>query len=286
MGDETTTTTLDDLVQAALAEAYMVLSQGADLSNVILQRPLERGKGSVKFPKWGSVTAAAVNEATDLSNTAVSTSSVEITPVEHGVMTTITDQADWKTNPVQVGTDIGRLFADALKDLRNQDIWALFAGFTQTAGSSNTDVTEAALQKCLRLLVAAKAPRPYYFAFTPHVFEDLLGIYDTNTNITPASVREAVVSGGVIPTIFGLRPLLIDNLASGTSAGKADAADAKCGVFSGAALGYVFKPGSEIKIETQRDASLRAFELVATSVYAVGEIEDNWGVELLVDNKD
>jgi len=142
------------------------------------------------------------------------------------------------------------------------------------------------LQDALRQLISAKAPRPYYLAITPHVFEDLLALYSTNTNFTALAVREAVVTQGVIPPIFGLQPLLVDNLAAGASAGKADGADAKCGVFSGEALGYVFKPGSEIMIETQRDASMRGYELVATSVYAVGEIEDTWGVELLVDNKD
>ena len=36
----------------------------------------------------------------------------------------------------------------------------------------------------------------------------------------------------------------------------------------------------DVKIETQRDASLRADEIVATSVYGVGEIHDSYGVQL------
>jgi hypothetical protein len=37
----------------------------------------------------------------------------------------------------------------------------------------------------------------------------------------------------------------------------------------------------DLKIETQRDASLRADEIVATAVYGVGELHDSYGVEIL-----
>jgi hypothetical protein len=37
----------------------------------------------------------------------------------------------------------------------------------------------------------------------------------------------------------------------------------------------------DLKIESQRDASLRADEIVATAVYGVGEIHDTYGVEML-----
>jgi hypothetical protein len=36
----------------------------------------------------------------------------------------------------------------------------------------------------------------------------------------------------------------------------------------------------DIQIESQRDASLRATELVATAVYGVGELFDNYGIGL------
>ena len=36
----------------------------------------------------------------------------------------------------------------------------------------------------------------------------------------------------------------------------------------------------DLKIETQRDASLRADEIVATAVYGVGELNDTNGCEI------
>ena len=40
----------------------------------------------------------------------------------------------------------------------------------------------------------------------------------------------------------------------------------------------------DLKIETQRDASLRADEIVATAVYGVGELNDTNGCEIEADS--
>ena len=40
----------------------------------------------------------------------------------------------------------------------------------------------------------------------------------------------------------------------------------------------------DLKIETQRDASLRADEIVATAVYGVGELNDTNGCEIESDS--
>ena len=37
----------------------------------------------------------------------------------------------------------------------------------------------------------------------------------------------------------------------------------------------------DLKLETQRDASLRADEIVATAVYGTGELHDSYGIEML-----
>ena len=54
------------------------------------------------------------------------------------------------------------------------------------------------------------------------------------------------------------------------------------GVFSQDALALAMM--QDLKIESQRDASLRADEIVATAVYGVGEIHDKYGVKLTADS--
>ena len=53
------------------------------------------------------------------------------------------------------------------------------------------------------------------------------------------------------------------------------------GVFSQDALALAMM--QDLKIESQRDASLRADEIVATAVYGVSEIHDSYGVKLTAD---
>ena len=60
------------------------------------------------------------------------------------------------------------------------------------------------------------------------------------------------------------------------------AGDSKGAVFHRDALGLAMM--QDINIEVQRDASLRADELVATAVYGVGELFDTYGVELNFDS--
>jgi len=285
MASETDSTALNDLCAAAIAEASMVMSQGVNLRDYCTVRPLPKGKSGVTFPMYSEPSAAALTESTDLtSNTEVSTSGVTVTPTEAGLMTVLTDIADYASNPLQVGTDIGKLFGEAIRAYWNNTIWALFDGFSQAVGSSNNDITEANVIAGVRTLRNAKAPPPYYLAITPHIAEDLMTIYATNTSNTAESIRNAVVEKGIMPPIHGCIPIVVDNLPSGTSSGDRDSADAKAGMFSRAALGFV--EGYGIRIEKERNASMRGTEIVATTYFGVDEIYDVYGVEVLVDNKD
>ena len=40
----------------------------------------------------------------------------------------------------------------------------------------------------------------------------------------------------------------------------------------------------DLKIDVQRDASLRADEIVATAVYGVAELQDSYGIEIGADS--
>ena len=57
--------------------------------------------------------------------------------------------------------------------------------------------------------------------------------------------------------------------------------DAKGCVFTLEAMCIAMK--RDFNLETERDASNRAFELNATAVYGVGELDDSYGVEMLFD---
>ena len=78
---------------------------------------------------------------------------------------------------------------------------------------------------------------------------------------------------GFVGSLAGLRVFETSNMSNTGNAG-----DYKGAAMHRDALALAEMQG--LKIETQRDASLRADEIVATAVYGVGEIHDSYGVEL------
>jgi len=279
----TTTTTLTELVQASIGQARVTTSQGIDLTSVIENRPLEDGKGSATFPRYDSEVMASIAEGTDATATAFDTTAVTITPGEYVLSANLTDLAS-KRAGMQAAIDIGRVMGEAYLAAKNQAVYALCDGFSTALGTTNTNITEALIQQAVGLLRAAKAPGMLYMPVTPYVYADLLGLYSSNTDSIAASLMENAQVNGQLPMIHGVQPILVDSLVTGTGTGEAEEADTKTAIFSGSALGFVQE--WDFRIETQRDASLRANEWVATASMGFGELNDAWGVELLVDNKD
>ena len=93
MANETTSSTISELYTEIVAEALFVASEQSIMRGLVRNYTIAGGGKSVEVPIYSNVSAAAVNEATDLSNTAVNPSSVTITASEKGIMTTLTDLA-------------------------------------------------------------------------------------------------------------------------------------------------------------------------------------------------
>ena len=93
MANETTSSTISELYTEIVAEALFVASEQSIMRGLVRNYTIAGGGKSVEVPIYANVSAAAVNEATDLSNTAVNPTSVTITASEIGIMTTLTDLA-------------------------------------------------------------------------------------------------------------------------------------------------------------------------------------------------
>ena len=282
MANETTTTTLTETIQALIKEAQVTTSPGVWLADYIANEDLPIGNGSMTFPRFDEEVMASIAEGTDGANTAFDTTAVSITPGENLLMTTLTDLAD-RRSAMNAGAKIGGVMKTAYKKLQNFDIYALCDGFSTALGTTNVDITLALIRQGVATVRNGGAEGMLYMPVTPWVMEDLLGLYTPSTSVTSDSLRQQANVEGVLPMIEGVVPILVD-LPQGTGTGQASQADTKTGIFSADALGIVRE--WDFKIETERDASIRGTELIATCSYGVGELNDAHGVELLVDNKD
>jgi len=271
-------------VQASIDELGAVISQSAVayvenlafLPNYVWRKELAPGTISCKFPSWATSNAAsALTDGNEVSPVISTTSGPTLTPsilAAHREL--VTDLADFTAGGLAV--EIGQKAAIACTKKINSDIWALFAGFSQTAGTTNTDISEAAIRSAVRQLRVAGAPGPYYMAITPEVESDIWALYSTNTNNTAEGIRNSILNNGMLPPIYGVQPLIVSSGIAQNGSG-----DFVCGVFSPWAIGMA--SGWLFRTEIQRRASYVGYDVVVSCSYAVGEAVDKFGVALTAD---
>ena len=282
MANESTSSTLSELYTEIVAEALFVASERSIMRPLVKNYAVTGGGKSVEVPIYSAVSASAVSEASDLSNTAIDPTSKTITCSEHGLMTTLTDLAR-NSAPRNVAGDIGRLFGEAIAKKIDKDLTAKFGGFSTTVGSASTAMSASLIFQAVAKLRANSVPGDNLNAVIhPQVAFDLKsGLTNTFANPNPGVGNEALRSG-LVGQIAGVNIFETSNMTDSSSNDPGTTGDYKGAVFHPDALGLAMM--QDLKIETQRDASLRADEIVATAVYGVGELNDTNGCEVEADS--
>jgi hypothetical protein len=159
---------------------------------------------------------------------------------------------------------------------KDEDLLALLAGFSETFGADNKIMSVANVASVIAIAKNMKCPRPMAIVEHPYaVFELTKNIVITpaNTYPIPHGFSEDMLKDFWALTLDGV-PILndgnIDIAANGTAVG---------GCFSKAALCTVQSMAP--KTERERDASLRATELVLVSDYGCYELDDGYGIKLI-----
>jgi N4-gp56 family major capsid protein len=277
MANETTSSTISELYTEIVAEAQFVASEKSIMRNLVKNYAISGGGKAVEVPVYAQVAAAAVADATDLANTAINPTSVTITASEVGVMTTLTDLAR-NSAPRNVAADIGKLFGEALARKQDADLTGLFDSLTTEVGDGTAAISPAAIFNAMSTLRANSLPiNECAVVLHPKIAYDLKsGLTNTFAGLDTETSNEAL-RAGFVGKLAGMNIFETSNMSNTGNAG-----DYKGAAFHKDALAIAMM--QDVKIETQRDASLRADEIVATSVYGVGEIHDSYGVELHFDS--
>mgnify|MGYP005989185951 FL=1 len=278
MANESTSSTLSELYTEIVAEALFVASEQSIMRPLVKNYAIQGGGKSVEVPIYGVVSASAVSEATDLSNTAINPTSVTITASENGIMTTLTDLAR-NSAPRNVAGDIGRLFGEAIAKKIDTDLTALFDGFSTAVGDGTTALTGANIfQAIANVRNAGVSMDGVSAVIHPMTAYDLkANLTNTFANSNGNDVSNEALRNGFVGRLGGIPIYETTNISNTGTTG-----DYKQGVFHRDALALAMM--QDLKIETQRDASLRADEIVATAVYGVGELNDSYGVEVHSDS--
>ena len=235
---------------------------------------------TAQVPIYPAVSASGVSDGSDLSNVAFATTKKEITASEVGVMVTLTDLLE-EASADDTAAAIGRQLGAAMAEKVDTDIAALFSGFSNVVNKSSASVTIDDIFKAAATLKANKADQNGAYVAVLHPYQ----AYDLKLQLTNAGstmshnitdVGNRALENGFIGRVAGV------DIFESTVIDGADSVGSYFGaVMTRDALGYMLK--RDMRIETQRDASLRATEIVGSMAYGVTELFDQYGVAIQSD---
>ena len=271
----TTSSTLDDLFANIIAQARFTAEEQSLMLGLVTQYEIGSQAGkTIQVPKYPAIAAADLTEGTDMTSTTVSTSSASITVGEVGAQVLLTDLAAMGAgNPAQ---ELGTVLGNAIATKIDKDIIALFDGFSTSLGATTTELTAAYLFQAAATLRANKAPGRLVGVFHPYqVYALKANLTNTFANPNGGDLQNEAMRTGYVGTIAGIDIFESANITVDGSG------DAKGCVFAPEAMAMAMK--RDFNLEPERDASNRGFELNATAIYGVGELDDAYGVEMYFD---
>tara|TARA_R100000808_G_scaffold8129_1_gene23136 strand:- start:1277 stop:2134 length:858 start_codon:yes stop_codon:yes gene_type:complete len=283
MANETLSANIAGLVDDIQAESLMKLQDTAGILDAVrwIDTEGESGK-TVDFPIYGTVASSDVNEVpegTDYStNKQVTNAATTATVAEHVVMANISDLSVMSARN-DIVDDISTLFASAMKAKLEDDIVGLFGSFSQTVAGAGTTMTVDHWYDAIRqikagngdttALTAVISPKQYYGA------KGLRPLLSTTT--ATGTLSEDFKKKGFVDMFAGM-PVLVSNEINEDVGSGGDAAGA---IFHKGAIGLHTK--GLMNVEIERNASARAFELVAVGRWKEVELVDEWAVYMLSD---
>jgi len=287
MANESTTTSLNDIVDVLIARAGFYFQKAGVMPGLVTRQSLLGFPGkAVDFPKWDNKASSDVQagtEGTDYStNLQITTSKATATVAEHLLMSVITDLSrDSSTEDVYDG--VIRTLANAMALKLDDDLVNLFGSYSQTVAGAGVTLLFDHFNTATQLLENAGAPRPYHFIGHPKQVwgaKGLSGIFDISavaSNAQSGSAGDNFVNSGIISNVGGYSV----NWSTEIDDDVATLGDAAGAFQSSGVVGLSDKGFMNIEIE--RNASMRGAEVVVQGLWGEVEIEDTYGVYALSD---
>lgn len=294
MAGETTTTTMNDVYFSSWVNDS-ILDEIRPL-NVMRQFYVVEGKRNTKSYDWPKQAdpglAAAIVEATGLSNTALSSDKVTATADQVGIMATVTDFST-EISVIDEMEHFASVLGRSVAEKYETDMAALLGGFSNTTGVSGSDLTAKQFLQAISALELRDTQGSVVAVLHPvqtgDIRADIVPTFDAEgTTRTPRSGREYFDGGndssvvmptfeGYVGSLYGI-PIWHTSLVPTANA----AADRAGAVFvRNHCLGMYEIRGP--RTELQRDASLPGTEIVVTANYGVVEIRDEFGQSIITD---
>jgi len=281
MAQTATTGNLENAQKIILSSARYTEEHNAPALALIEQFSLPKGAKQVTVPKVGQMSMSDLVDGQDIiDEEEIGMSTVDLTASEVGAKVILTDKLVRQAAD-NVFSMIGRQLGDGMARKKDTDVIALYANLNSDAstsvyGGDGQSMTASNLHAIISKAKANKFGSQLYILHHPNAVAALSGQAAT----VAATVGGELTSGWSVDLLknfySGLRPINGVPIFEDGNISKITGYDSGYGVIADktamAALTSV-----ETRTERQRDASLRATEVVMTSDYGVFELDDTRG---------
>ena len=273
------TATIGDLEKGSatlISEARFTAEYNSPCINLVERHKLGKGENTYRFLKFGQASMDALTDGQDMTDSqSFNMTYQDASPSEVGAKFIITDKLARELKPDSFRI-AGRMLGDGMGRKRDEDIIALFVSLDTAFGGDNKYLGNANASACVSNVRALKFSNPIYVVHNPNAIGYLARAANTLGAAwagLPESFTSAILKNFWKINIDGIPFFEDGNIAKITGYDSGYGA-----IFSKNAMGIVESLAPTT--ERERDASLRAWELVIVSDYIAVEIDGGYGASM------
>lgn len=270
------------LLTNVLREAIFTASEKSIAGSVYNVYDMTATPGlTVQIPIYPEATAYTPTQAQDILGEAISTSNQTITAAEIGARIDVSDLLAESTAR-NMASDVGVLLGNSIAEKIDVEAFKKFREVTAGVGDSTVDLKANDILSAVYTLRNANAPTDadgdYFAVLHPgqalRLTKELIAAgINTNAGALSSVGNSLISSSAYVGKMFNVKIFQSTALEDDSVANDTEGC-----LFSPIAFGHILKRA--IRVETQRDASARTTEYVATTARGNAILKNNYAVRL------
>ena len=277
MAQTATPGNLENAQKTIIAAARYTEEHNAPAMALIERFTLGQGEKTVTVPKVGQMSMSDLVDGQDIiDEEEIGMTTVDLTASEVGAKVILTDKLVKQSSP-NVMAIIGRQLGDGMARKKDNDVTSLYGSFSTQLGATTKELIAANVVACISIAKSSKFGSQLYINHHPNTVAQLAKQAATTAASYPVPNGW---SEELLGNFFsGLRPINGVPIFEDGNLSEDSNGDATGVIADKSALAVLVSV--DTRTERQRDASLRATEVVITADYGVFELDDSKGAGML-----